>query len=59
DLVRCISTTTDKCIKILPVTEALFRLDGETHASIAFVKAPDGNLYLQTSFDSYQKTDGH
>ena len=58
DLFLCISTT-DKCIKILPVTEALFRLEGEIHASIAFVKAPDGNLYLQTSFDSYQKTDGH
>ncbi|MDX2487803.1 MAG: serine hydrolase domain-containing protein [Gammaproteobacteria bacterium] len=59
DLFRCISTTTDKCIKILPVTEALFRLEGETHASIAFVKAADGNLYLQTSFDSYKKSDGH
>jgi len=58
DLFRCISTTVHKCIKILPVTEALFRLEGETHASMAFVKAPDGNLYLHTSFDSYQKTDG-
>ena len=59
-LFRCISTTkTNKCIKILPVTEALFRIEGESHASMAFVKAPDGNLYLQTGFGNYQKTDGH
>jgi CubicO group peptidase (beta-lactamase class C family) len=60
DLFRCISTTTtEKCIKILPVTESLFRIDGETHGSMAFVKASNGDLYLQTGFSSYQKTGTH
>ncbi len=60
ELFRCTSTVkTNKCIKILPVTEALYRIEGESHASMAFVKAPDDNLYLQTSFGNYQKTDSH
>jgi CubicO group peptidase (beta-lactamase class C family) len=59
DLIRCISASTSgKCINILPVTEALFRVEGEPHASMTFVNATDGNLYLQTSFGSYQKEDG-
>ena len=54
DLILCNSATTSgKCINILPVTEALFRVDGESHASMAFINATDGNLYLQTSFGSY------
>ena len=59
DLFRCISTTTEKCIKILPVTESMFRIEGESHGSMAFFKASDGDLYLQTSFGSYQKTGSH
>jgi len=35
--------------------EAAFRLEGDTHASIAFVITSGGNLYLQTSFGSYKK----
>lgn len=60
ELSSCISTTKkNKCKKIYPVTQALFRVEGESHASMAFVTAPDGNLYLQTSFGNYQKTDRH
>jgi CubicO group peptidase (beta-lactamase class C family) len=60
ELFMCTSTAkTNKCIKILPISEALFRIEGELHASMAFVTAPDDNLYVQTSFGNYQKTDGN
>ncbi len=62
ELFRCFShTKTDvktkqnKCTKILPVTESLFRTERQSHASMAFIYAPDKNLYLQTGFKNYQK----
>jgi CubicO group peptidase (beta-lactamase class C family) len=57
-LFRCLSgknSNTDKCTKIFPVTDVLFRTEEEQHASMAFIKAPDGDLYLQTGFGNYQK----
>ncbi|MDT8388073.1 MAG: serine hydrolase domain-containing protein [Thiogranum sp.] len=54
ELFRCFSHAR-KCTKIVPVTGVLFRAEDELHASMAFIKAPDGNLHLQTGFDSYQK----
>ncbi|MGB5396790.1 MAG: serine hydrolase domain-containing protein [Gammaproteobacteria bacterium] len=54
-LFKC-RTNTDQCKKILAVTDALFRTEDETDASMAFVKAPDGNLYLQAESGNYQKT---
>lgn len=54
ELFRCFSNVT-KCTKIVSVTEVLFRIVDEPHASMAFVKTPDGNLYLQAGFGNYQK----
>jgi len=57
ELFRCFSVTkTNKCKKILPVSDTLFRIEGESHASMIFINAPNGNLYLQGSFGNYQKT---
>lgn len=55
-LFRCFSNkNTNKCTGISPVSENLFRVENEQHASMAFIKAPDGNLYFQTGFGNYQK----
>jgi hypothetical protein len=57
-LFRCLSgknSYTDKCTKIFPVTDVLFRTEEEQHASMAFIKAPDGDLYLQTGSGNYKK----
>ena len=54
ELFRCFSRV-NKCKKIMPITEVLFRTEEGPHASMAFIKAPDGNLYLQASFGNYQK----
>lgn len=56
-LFRCFSNKyANKCTGIFPVSEHLFRLENEQHASMAFIKAPDGNLYFQGGFGNYQKT---
>jgi len=53
-LFRCFSHL-KKCMKILPITEELFRTEDARYPSMAFVNAADGNIYLQASFGNYQK----
>ena len=53
-LFRCFSHL-KKCTEILPITQELFRTEQAPYASMAFVQALDGELYLQTSFGNYQK----
>lgn len=53
ELYRCFPQAW-RCTKILPVTGTLFRTQKEPDASMAFVKAPDGTLYLQGDFGNYQ-----
>lgn len=48
-------TSKNRCTKILPVTENLFRTEKQSHASMAFIYAPDKNIYLQNGFENYQK----
>ncbi len=55
DVKTHVKTKQNKCTKILPVTESLFRTERQSHASMAFIYAPDKNLYLQTGSDNYQK----
>lgn len=54
ELHRCFPNA-KTCMKMLPITETLFRNREESDASIALVEALDGCLYLQASFGSYQK----
>lgn len=54
ELYRCFPRL-EKCTKILPITEALFRTDEEPDSSMALIKAEDGCLYLQTGFGNYRK----
>lgn len=58
ELFRCFSQESG-CRKIVPVTEVLFRAEDELHATMAFVRAPDGNLYLQAGFGNYRKMDSN
>jgi len=51
---RCFSHA-NKCTEMLPVSETLFRNREEPSATIAFVKARDGCLYLQAGFGNYQR----
>lgn len=58
DMFRCFTSTNtnkDRCTKIVPVTESLFRTENQLHASIAFIYASDKNIYLQTGFSNYKK----
>jgi len=60
DIFKCLpNTNTNECTKLLPVTGVLFRTEEVPHASMAFVKAPDSNLYLQAGFGNYQKLNSH
>ncbi len=54
ELYRCFPRAR-ACTEILPVTEILYRTREEPDASMAFVKAQDGHLYLQGGFGNYQK----
>jgi len=58
DMFRCFTSTNtnkDRCTKIVPVTESLFRTENQSHASIAFIYASDKNIYLQTGYSNYKK----
>lgn len=57
-LLKC-HINTGSCIKIIPVSANLFRTEQQPDASIAFVKAEDGKLYLQADFGSYQRIPEH
>jgi CubicO group peptidase (beta-lactamase class C family) len=48
-------TSKNRCTKILAVTENLFRTEKQSYASMAFIYAPDKNIYLQTGFGNYKK----